>query len=332
MNKILSVSVASYNVEQFIKQNMESFIGTEVSSKIELLIIDDGSKDNTAAIAKEYEEKYPETVKLVQQKNAGPGATVNTGLKNATGKYFRMVDGDDWVNKEDLVIYINFLEEHDVDVVYTDYCLVDNDTGKEVPQRLEFSNKNTVLPYDEVAGKLSVLMHNVTYKTSVLKDNGFVMDNCFYTDTEYLLFPIKHLKTVAVLDCLIYMYRVSLATQSININSLVRNKNMHILVLKHLIEDYCGAKQKGLLTPTKDKVIFERLVALTGTQLSIILAQKPTKETKAELKDFEAYLKSTEENLYNSFLQYRTMKVIKGSGYLLFAPVSMMHRKRENAD
>lgn len=332
MDKILSVSVASYNVEQFIKQNMESFVGTEVSSKIELLIVDDGSKDNTASIAREYQEKYPETVKLIQQKNAGPGATVNTGLKNATGKYFRMVDGDDWVNKGDLVKYINFLEENDVDVVYTDYCLVDNDTGEEVPQCLKFDKKNVILPYDEVADKLEVAMHNVTYKTSVLKDNGFVMDNCFYTDMEYLLLPVKNLKTVAVLDYMIYMYRVSLATQSMNINSMIRNKKMHELVLTHLLEDYSEAKNKGILTSTQDKVMFERIVGLTGTHLCIILAQKPSKETKEELKQFEAFLKGKDEEIYNRFLGFKTMKVIKKSGYLLWKPVSWVHRRRTKAD
>ena len=330
MNKILSVSVASYNVEQFIKQNIESFIGTEVSSKIELLIIDDGSKDSTAAIAKEYELKYPETVKLVQQENAGPGSTVNTGLKNATGKYFRMVDGDDWVNKEDLVRYINFLENTEVDVVYTDYCLVDNDTGEEVPQILEFEKKNVILPYDEVCDKLDVMMHNVTYKTSILKDNGFKMDNCFYTDTEYLLFPVKNLETICVLDCMIYMYRVSLATQSININSMVRNKKMHITVLEHIAEDYVASK--NTMTKAKKDMVRNRLIGICGTQLSIILAQKPSKDTLQELKDFVEYLKGMDEDIYQSFLEYKTMKILKGSGYLLFYPFSIMHRKRTGAN
>lgn len=330
MNKILSVSVASYNVEQFIKQNMDSFVGTELSSKIELLIVDDGSKDNTAAIAKEYQEKYPETVKLVQQANAGPGATVNTGLKHATGKYFRMVDGDDWVNKADLVKYINFLEENDVDVVYTDYCLVDNETGEEVPQRLDFDKKNVILPYDEVCGKLDVMMHNVTYKTAILKENGFKMDNCFYTDAEYLLFPVKHLKTICVLDCLIYMYRVSLATQSVNINSMVRNKQMHITVVEHITEDYVVSKNH--MSEAQINMVRNRLVGICGTQLSIILAQKPSKETLQEIKDFVAYLKNMDEDLYNRFLDYKTMKVLKGSNYLLFYPFSIWHRKRTGAN
>lgn len=332
MNKILSVSVASYNVEQFIRQNMDSFVGTEVSSKIELLIVDDGSKDNTAAIAREYEEKYPETIKLVQQKNAGPGATVNTGLKHATGKYFRMVDGDDWVNKADLVRYIRFLEENDVDVVYTDYCLVDNETGEEVPQHLNFEKKNVILPYNEVCDKLDVMMHNVTYKTSILKDNDFVMDNGFYTDTEYLLLPVKYLKTICVLDCMIYMYRISLATQSVNINSMVRNKKMHTQVLHRMVEDYVSAKKKKMLSKEQMAMISNRIVTICGTELSIILAQKPSKETLKALKKFEDFLHQKDSDLYKRFLDYKTMKVLKRSNYLLFYPVSMMHRKRTNAD
>ena len=332
MSKVLSVSVASYNVEQFIKQNMDSFIGTEVSSKIEVLIIDDGSKDQTAAIAQEYQEKYPETIRLIQQANAGAGSTVNTGLRHAVGKYFRMVDGDDWVNKEDLVKYIRFLEENDVDVVYTDYCLVDNETGEMVPQRIDFEQKNVILPYDEVGSKVEVVMHNVTYKTSVLKDNGFVMDNGFYTDTEYLLFPVKYLNTVCVLDCLIYMYRVSLATQSVNINSMIRNRKMFDLVLEHLIEDYIKAKNDGLLSSEKISMIRSRIVSLCGTKISIILAQKPCKETLNELKVYEKWLYEKDADIYARFLKYRTMRVLKNTGYLGFYPVSWMHRIREKVD
>ncbi len=329
MEKILSVSVASYNVEKFIVQNIESFINTEVSDKIELLIIDDGSKDNTAKIAKEYEEKYPETVKLISQANAGPGSTVNTGLKNATGKYFRMVDGDDWVNKEDLVSYIQFLENNDADVVYTDFSYVDNDTFEVVPKHLEFDKKNVVLNYDDVCEHLSVSMHNVTYKTELIQ-NKIQLDNCFYTDMQYLLYPIKYAKTIAVLDKMIYMYRVSLSTQSMNINSMVRNKWMHEMVFHHLLEDFAKSKKEGLLSSQKINCIRHRLLIMAGAHLSIIIAQVPTHETKKELKDFIEYIKSLDSELYNQFINLKTVKVIRMSGYMLFNIVSKMHRKREN--
>ena len=89
MQKILSISVAAYNMEKFIRQNLDSFVHSAVAKDIEVLVIDDGSKDATAEIVREYERKYPDTVRLIQQENAGPGSTVNRGMDHATGKYGR---------------------------------------------------------------------------------------------------------------------------------------------------------------------------------------------------------------------------------------------------
>lgn len=65
---------------------------------MEILIVDDGSKDDTAAIADEYAEKYPTIVKAIHQENGGHGEAVNAGIRNATGLYFKVVDSDDWVD------------------------------------------------------------------------------------------------------------------------------------------------------------------------------------------------------------------------------------------
>ncbi|MCI9365782.1 MAG: glycosyltransferase family 2 protein [Clostridia bacterium] len=77
MSKILSVSVAAYNVEKFIEKNLDSFVNSEVRDKVEVLVIDDGSKDKTAEIVSVYENKYPGSIRLIKQSNAGPGSTVN---------------------------------------------------------------------------------------------------------------------------------------------------------------------------------------------------------------------------------------------------------------
>ena len=129
MKKILSISVAAYNLESMIRQCLDSFVHPEILEKVEVLVTDDGSKDHTREIVKEYEEKYPGTFKLIAQKNAGPGSTVNSGIAHASGKYFRMVDGDDWVNTKDMPAYLDYLETHDTDMVCTSFCCVDNDTG-----------------------------------------------------------------------------------------------------------------------------------------------------------------------------------------------------------
>ena len=78
------------------------------------------------------------------------------------------------------------------------------------------------VPFSSVCDQLTVAMHNVTYRTDILQKNNIHLDNCFYTDAGYLLYPIPYVKTVTVAPQTIYMYRVSLSTQSMNINSLAQ--------------------------------------------------------------------------------------------------------------
>ena len=134
-DKILSISVACYNVEKYIEQAIDSYLNCKYKYKLEILIVNDGSTDNTEKIVKKYSIKYPNIIKLLNQENAGPGSTVNTGLKNATGKYFRMIDGDDWVKSDEMDSYIEFLENNEVDMVVTNFIKVDDKTGKELYEK-----------------------------------------------------------------------------------------------------------------------------------------------------------------------------------------------------
>ena len=113
MQKVLSISVEAYNVEKFIEQCLDSFIDPAILDRVEVLVTDDGSKDRTPEIVSTYEKKYPGTFRLISQKNAGPGSTVNSGIKHATGKYFRMVDGDDWVNTAQMGAFLDILEKRE---------------------------------------------------------------------------------------------------------------------------------------------------------------------------------------------------------------------------
>ena len=104
--KLLSITVPCYNSQDYMKNCVDSLL--EGGNLVEILIVDDGSKDDTAKIADEYAAKYPEIVKAIHQENGGHGEAVNTGLKNATGLYFKVVDSDDWVNKDATNCIINW--------------------------------------------------------------------------------------------------------------------------------------------------------------------------------------------------------------------------------
>ena len=97
--KLLSVAIPCYNSESY----MEHCISTLLTGgeEVEIIIVDDGSvKDRTAEIADEYARRYPTICRAIHQENGGHGEAVNTGLKNATGIFFKVVDSDDWVNEE----------------------------------------------------------------------------------------------------------------------------------------------------------------------------------------------------------------------------------------
>ena len=105
--KILTVTIPSYNVEAYLEDCLESFVNSEVMDDIEVLIVNDGSSDNTAKIAQRYVDKYENTFRLINKENGGHGSTINTGVREAKGKYFKVVDGDDWVDTRSFISCIS---------------------------------------------------------------------------------------------------------------------------------------------------------------------------------------------------------------------------------
>ena len=113
--KILTVTIPSYNVEAYLEDCLESFVNSEVMDDIEVLIVNDGSSDNTAKIAQRYVDKYENTFRLINKENGGHGSTINTGVREAKGKYFKVVDGDDWVDTRSFIHLVKVLKESDAE-------------------------------------------------------------------------------------------------------------------------------------------------------------------------------------------------------------------------
>ena len=212
-------------------------------------------------------------------------------------------------------------------MVCTHFCRVDHETGREEPSRLEASVWEKVVPFEDVCGELKLAMHNVTYKTELLKQNGFAVDNGFYTDCEYLLFPIPWVKTAAFLDRTVYMYRVSLSTQSMSIGSLQKNVLMHRGVVMRLADCYAAYEQSGSAQPNTAAFMRTVISGITGMQLTIYLSYPDTKRYREETKRMMEELRGKSEALYAWILRTKSFRLLQLSGYAVFPLLSAYHKK-----
>ena len=322
--KVLSISVAAYNMEKLIRQNLDSFVNSSVRDDIEVLVINDGSTDNTAGIVAEYEKKYPGTVRLISQSNAGPGSTVNRGIENASGRYFRMVDADDWVDTG-LEQYVNVLKTTDADMVVTNYTCVDDKTGQTRFVKINGLKAGVLQDFDSVCADLSLEMHSVTFRTDILQKNNIRVFNGFYTDIQYLLFPSVYVKSVMYVDCNVYMYRVSLSGQSMSVPSMQRNINMHDDMLFSIVRLYNSVKHRR---PEVAEYILKKLVYISGTQLGTLLSFEPGSANEKRLFDFISRLKRECPDAYEGFSKYKTARALRFSGGLFYPVICKMHRRR----
>ena len=127
MEKILTIVIPTYNMQDYLRRCLDSLIVPEEQMKqLEVLVINDGSKDNSSAIAHEYQDKYPDTFRVIDKENGNYGSCVNRGLKEATGKYIKILDVDNRYANEEFVDFLKILSEIDVDLVVNDYVRIYN--------------------------------------------------------------------------------------------------------------------------------------------------------------------------------------------------------------
>lgn len=299
MQKVLTVTIPSYNVEKFLEQTLSSFVDEQVLDDIEIFIVDDGSKDGTAQIGATFEAKYPQSFRVISKENGGHGSTINRGIQEAKGKYFKVVDGDDWVNTEDFVKLVQQLKNCTAEYIVTNYYEVMNGTGEQKPVAYpEFLGKD-VLSFAEVAKQRQLAMHALAIRTDVLKDNQIRLDeHCFYVDVEYTLYPIPYVNTVQYLDLFVYMYRLDQVTQSVSMQGYQKHMQNHIDVIMHLTEFYETYRKNG--SAEKIEYIGKRIAQMVGDQITVFMSFP---ETDAEIKKkfiaFDNELKAKSQDIYD---------------------------------
>lgn len=174
--KILTVSIAAYNADWCLKKCLDSFIASKYLDLLDIIVVNDGSKDNTAAIASEYVKKFSASIRLINKENGGHGSTINTSIDNAMGKYFKIVDSDDWVDTEALDALIELLMKTEADLVINDYNEVYGNVVKKIDVCKTY-NEGVIYSFSDIAIEDTFPMHSLSVRFDKLKKVGYVTTN-----------------------------------------------------------------------------------------------------------------------------------------------------------
>ena len=237
MKKLLTIVVPTYNMQDYLQVGLNSLLVDDEQMKLlEVLVINDGSKDKSSAIAHEYETKYPETFRVIDKENGNYGSCVNRGLKDATGKYIKLLDADDWFDTDQFVSFLKKLKNiENVDMVLTDYKKV---SGKgEVLSVFNYMlNYGVVYPFQNLDSMEYFANASITYRTQLLLDSHyFQSEGISYTDNQWMYYPQLYVKNAIYVDNNVYRYFVGREGQTMDSQVRLRNCKHVITLLMNMI-------------------------------------------------------------------------------------------------
>lgn len=298
----------------------------EIIDRIEVLVINDGSVDSTAEIAEQYCRKYPESFFLYTKENGGHGSGINFGIEHAHGKYFKIVDGDDWLNSEKLVDFIKVLEEQSADIVASDFLCIQDGTEKILSKRFctdrkENYGKTCYFSRGEI--NYVIKMHAFTIQTKLLKKMKQRIDeHCFYVDCEYITYPIPFAESVYYYPGYIYMYRLGRNGQSVDIKSMQKNRKQHMRVLNSLLAFYDTLND---IPGTTRKYIDNCIAQVVENQFQIYISMGKEKGIREELKEWDNRLKAQYPAIYAS-TQKRSITLLRKTDYRILRLGAVVYR------
>ena len=241
--KLLTVAVPCYNSQDYMANCIESLL--KGGSDVEIVIVNDGSKDDTARIAEEYQERYPGIIKVVHQENGGHGEGVNQGIRNASGLYFKVVDSDDWLDADALQKVMTKLREFAAMETPVDLLLCNYVYEHTVDNTHHTVRYTGILPEDRpftwaeighFPQSQNILMHSVIYRTQVLRDCGLRLPkHTFYVDNIFVYLPLPHCKKLYYLDLDLYRYFIGREDQSVNEKVMLKRVDQQLRVTKLMI-------------------------------------------------------------------------------------------------
>ena len=300
--KLLTFAIPCYNSQDYMEKCIDSIlVGGE---DVEILIIDDGSKDRTAEIADDYARRYPAIVKAIHQENGGHGEAVNAGIRNASGIYFKVVDSDDWVDE---FAYLQILDklrelvgsENNLDMLLANYVYEKEGAKRKKVMRQTGFPRDEVFTWSDIRHFYKghyILMHSVIYRTQLLRKCGLELPkHTFYVDNIYVYKPLPFVKTMYYMDVDFYRYYIGREDQSVNEKVMIGRIDQQIKVNKIMIDDVDLWSVKN---PKCRKYMFNYLEIITVVS-TVMLLRSGTQENLEKKRELWKYIKEKDIRLFH---------------------------------
>ena len=304
-NPILTVVVPAYNVEAYLDKCLRSLVNQDNAENLEVIVVNDGSTDGTLKIAKKYAKATNGIVKVIDKKNGGHGSTINEGLRLASGKYFRLVDGDDWVDSENLSKLINIMKNSNVDLILTkgSYEYVEESKLENIidynmlTEGVIYDFESLI--YDGYGFKTyGPLLTTGNYKTELLKKAKFtISEHKPYVDMEFNAFSLRYITTVTHYKLDIYRYLIGRAGQTISRDFWKKKYKDHEYVIFNILDK---VEKTYDLSDAKKKYINRNIIAqMVDSQIFMYDALCYWDEIDKFLNKLKKY-----ENAYKTSIDY----------------------------
>lgn len=301
--KYITFAIPCYNSEAYMEKAINSIL--PAGEDVEILIVNDGSTDKTKKIGKQYAERFPSIVKVINKENGGHGDAVNSGLSHASGKYFKVVDSDDWVDEDSLMKLLEVIrgfvrEGSEVDMIVSNY--VYEKAGMEHKKIIHYRNvlpQNEIFRWDDIGSfhlDQYILMHSVMYRTEMLKLCQLKLPkHTFYVDNIYVYYPLPHVRLLYYLDVDFYRYFIGREDQSVNEKVMIGRIDQQIKVNKIMIEDIDLWK---ISNRKLRKYMFNYLEIITVVS-TIMCIRSGTEENLEKKRELWHYLKEHDIRLFH---------------------------------
>lgn len=312
--KLLSIAVPCYNSQDYMAHAIDSLLSVPDTwrEQLEILVVNDGSTDRTAEIADDYQRRYPGIVRTIHQKNGGHGGAVMTGLRHATGRYFKVVDSDDWLDEAAFPRVLEKLSGFSAPDNQIDLFLCNYIYDKVGVRHKYVMRYNRALPEDRVFGWAETrrfrlgqyfLMHSMIYRSQLLRECGLWLPrHTFYVDELYAYVPLQQVRTMYYMNADLYHYFIGREDQSIQEDVMIRRIDQALKVNRLMVTEV----DLNRIANRHQRNYMRNYLEIITNASSVLLTKSGTQENQQKKQELWRFIREHNPSIYHE-LRHRLL-------------------------